>query len=318
MPAPIRPAPIRAVFMGNDAWSVPTLERLARDDDVDVVLVVTNPPRPAGRGSTLTPTPVADAARRLSLPLDETETTRDDRFVTQLHTLDPDVSVVVAYGDLLTRAALDAPRLGSVNLHFSLLPRWRGASPVQHAILEGDVVTGITVMRMDEGMDTGPVLAQHEEAIRPDDDAGSLGSRLAMVGADVVAGVLRRLADGSVTPTPQAGTATRAPKLGPADRIVDWTRPADAVVRRVRAFAPDPGANTTFRGSDVKLLRAEETEDDGDAAGTIVGVDREGVVVATGDGGVRLLEVAAAGRRRMPAADWARGVRDLIGDRFGT
>ena len=213
---------------------------------------------------------------------------------------------------------LDAPRLGSVNLHFSLLPRWRGASPVQHAILEGDAVTGITVMRMDEGMDTGPVLARREEAIRSDDDTGSLGARLARIGAETVAEVLPRLADGIVTPTPQAGTATRAPKLGPADRIVDWTRPADAVVRRVRAFAPDPGANTTFRGSDLKLLRAEATEHLDDTTGTIVGVDREGVVVATGDGGVRLLEVAAPGRRRMPAADWARGVRDLTGDRFGT
>ncbi len=213
---------------------------------------------------------------------------------------------------------VDAPRLGSVNLHFSLLPRWRGASPVQHAILEGDVVTGITVMRMDEGMDTGPVLARREEVIRSDDDAGSLGARLARIGAEAVADVLPLLADGTVTPTPQAGTATRAPKLGPADRIVDWTRPADAVVCRVRAFAPDPGANTTFRGTDLKLLRAEATRLDGGAAGTIVGVDREGVVVATGDGGVRLLEVAAPGRRRMPAADWSRGVRDLTGDRFGT
>ena len=312
------PAPIRAVFMGNDAWSVPTLERLAHDDAVDVVVVVTNPPRPAGRGSTLTPTPVADAARRLSLPLDETDTTRDGRFVAQLRTLEPDVSVVVAYGELLDGTVLDAPTLGSVNLHFSLLPRWRGASPVQHAILEGDAVTGITVIRMDEGMDTGPVLAQREEAIRSDDDTGSLGLRLAKIGAETVAKVLPRLADGTVKPTPQAGTATRAPKLGAADRVVDWTRPADAVVRRVRAFAPDPGANTTFRGSDLKLLRAEGTEHDDDTAGTIVGVDREGVVVATGNGGVRLLEVAAPGRRRMPAADWARGVRDLTGDRLGT
>jgi len=323
MPAPIRPAPIRrapieVVFLGNDAWSVPTLERLAHDDRIDVILVVTNPPRPAGRGSGLTATPVADAARRLSLPLDETETTRDDRFVARLRALDPDVSVVVAYGELLAGAVLDAPRLGSVNLHFSLLPRWRGASPVQHSILEGDAVTGITVMRMDEGMDTGPVLVRHEEAIRPDDDTGSLGARLARIGAEAVAEVLPRLADGTLMPTPQVGTATRAPKLGPADRLVDWTRPADVVVRRIRAFAPGPGASTTFRGGDLKLLRAEATEHEDDAAGTIVGVDRDGVVVATGDGGVRLLEVAAPGRRRMPAADWARGVRDLTGDRFGT
>jgi methionyl-tRNA formyltransferase len=189
---------------------------------------------------------------------------------------------------------------------------------VQHAILEGDAVTGITVMRMYEGMDTGPVLARREERIRSDDDTGSLGARLARIGAEAVADVLPGLADGSVTSTPQAGTVTRAPKLGPADRIVDWTRPADAVVRRVCAFAPDPGANTTFRGNDLKLLRAKATELDDDAAGKIVGVDREGVVVATGDGGVRLLEVAAPGRRRMAAADWARGVRDLTGDRFGT
>jgi methionyl-tRNA formyltransferase len=318
MPAPTGAALIRAVFLGNDAWSVPTLERLAHDDGVDVILVVTNPPRPAGRGSTLRPTPVAEAARGLSLPLDETETTRDDRFMAELRSLDPDVSVVVAYGELLTAAVLDAPRLGSVNLHFSLLPRWRGASPVQHAILEGDAVTGITVIRMDEGMDTGPVLTRREEAVRSDDDTGSLGARLARIGADAVVEMIPLLAAGAVTPMPQSGAATRAPKLGPGDRLVDWTRPADAVVRRVRAFAPDPGANTTFRGSDLKLLRAVATENDDDAAGTIVRVDGEGVIVATGEGGVRLLEVAASGRRRMPAADWARGVRDLTGDRFGT
>jgi methionyl-tRNA formyltransferase len=311
-------APVRAVFMGNDAWSVPTLERLARPHDVDVVLVVTNPPRPAGRGSKLTPTPVAEAARRLSLPLEETETTRDERFMAQLRALAPDVSVVVAYGELLTSDVLNVPLLGSVNLHFSLLPRWRGASPVQHAILAGDAVTGVTVIGMDEGMDTGPVLARREEAIRSDDDAGSLGARLATIGADSVAEVLLRMAIGDLTPTPQSGTATLAPKLGPADRAVDWTRPADAFVRRVRAFAPDPGASTTFRGSDLKLLRAEEAERREGEPGTIVHVDRGGVVAATGDGAVRLLEVAASGRRRMSAADWARGVRDLPGDRFGT
>jgi methionyl-tRNA formyltransferase len=312
------PAPVRAAFLGNDSWSVPTLERLARTEGVDVVLVVTNPSRPAGRGSKLTATPVADAARILGLPLAETETTRDDSFSARIRSLAPDVSVVVAYGELLSSDVLSAPRLGSVNLHFSLLPRWRGASPVQHAILAGDSVTGVTVIRMDEGLDTGPVLARREQAIRSDDDAGSLGARLAAIGADVVAEVLPALAEGRVTPVPQTGPVTFAPKLGPADRLLDWLQPADVLVRRVRAFGPEPGATTTLRGSDLKVLRADEAGAADAEPGTVIGVDREGVLVAAGTGAVRLLEVAAPGRRRMPAPDWARGVRDLAGDGFGS
>ena len=310
--------PVRAAFLGNDTWSVPTLERLARSEDVDVVLVVTNPPRPAGRGSKLTPTPVAGAARRLALPVEETETTRDEAFLDQLRSLAPDVSVVVAYGELLSTDVLSSPRLGSVNLHFSLLPRWRGASPVQHAILAGDPVTGVTVIRMDEGLDTGPVLARREEPIRSDDDAGSLGARLAGIGADVLAETLPGLAEGRVTPVPQGEPATFAPKLGPADRVIDWIQPADAVVRRVRAFAPDPGASTSLRGGDLKLFRADEAVPAKAPPGTVVDIDREGVIVAAGSGAVRLLEVAAPGRRRMSASDWARGVRDLVGERLGS
>ena len=170
---------VRVVFLGNDAWSVPTLESLARAEDVDVVLVVTNPPRPAGRGSKLTQTPVADA-----------ETTRDETFLARLRAVAPDVTVVVAYGELLSPDALRVAGLGSLNLHFSLLPRWRGASPVQHAILEGDPVTGVTVMLMDEGLDTGPVLARRPVAIHSDDDAGMLGRRLATFGAEMVIEVL--------------------------------------------------------------------------------------------------------------------------------
>ena len=309
---------VRAVFLGNDIWSIPALERLATAPDIDVTLVVTNPPRPAGRGSKLTATPVADAARRLALPLEEAETTRADGFIRRLRSLAPDVSVVVAYGELLSGDVLRAPRLGSVNLHFSLLPRWRGASPVQHTILAGDPVTGVTVIRMDEGLDTGPVLAMREHAIRPDDDAGSLGARLATAGGELLAEAVRGLAEGHANATPQSGNATFAPKLGPADRALEWMQPADALVRRVRAFAPEPGATTRFRGGDLKLLRAEEAGPAEASPGTVVAVDRSGVVVASGSGSVRLLEVAAPGRRRMPAPDWARGVRDLIGDRFGS
>lgn len=311
-------APVRAAFLGNDSWSVPTLVRLARTEGVDVVLVVTNPSRPAGRGSKLTATPVADAARTLGLPLAETETTRDEAFSARIHSLAPDVSVVVAYGELLSSDVLNAPRLGSVNLHFSLLPRWRGASPVQHSIIAGDSVTGVTVIRMDEGLDTGPVLARREQAMRSDDDAGSLGARLAAIGADVVAEVLPALAEARVTPVPQTGSVTFAPKLGLADRLLDWQQPAEVLVRRVRAFAPEPGATTSLRGNDLKVFRADEAGPADAEPGTVMDVDREGVLVATGTGAIRLLEVAAPGRRRMPAPDWARGVRNLAGERFGS
>ncbi len=312
-------AAVRATFLGNDPWSVPTLERLQQSPDVDVVLVVTNPPRPAGRGSNLTSTTVADAARRLGLQLEEIATTRDAAFPVRLASLAPDVSVVVAYGEILSVDVLNTPRLGSVNLHFSLLPRWRGASPVQHAILAGDVVTGVTVIQMDEGMDTGKVLARRAEPVRSDDDAGSLGARLASLGADLVAEVLPALATGEFAGDPQTGEATFAPKLGPGDRRIDWHQAAGVIVRRVRAFAPDPGATSTFRGADLKLLRAESVDAPSrDPAGTVLAVDRDGVVVACGDGSVRVLEVAASGRRRMPASDWARGARDLVGERLSS
>ena len=225
----------------------------------------------------------------------------------------------MAYGELLASDVLYAPLLGSVNLHFSLLPRWRGASPVQHAILEGDAVTGVTVIRMDEGMDTGPVLARREEAIRSDDDAGSLGARLAAIGADAVAEVLLRLSLEDVTPTPQAGTPTLAPKLGTSGsrRRLDATRRTPSYVAYGRS-RPTPGRTRRSEGmtSSCSVPRR--------ADGTTVHPARSSTSTEAGwwrrrvTGAVRLLEVAATGRRRMPAADWARGVRDLPGDRFGT
>lgn len=315
---------VRVVFLGNDVWSVPTLEVLAQAEDVDVVFVVTNPARPAGRGSKLTPTPVADVARRLELPLAETETTRDEGFLERLRAIAPDATVVVAYGELLSPDVLRVARLGSMNLHFSLLPRWRGASPVQHAILAGDPVTGVTVMLMDEGLDTGPVLARGAVPIRSDDDSGSLGERLAWIGAEMVIEVIHAFATGeTVIPSPQGGSSSPslgpsfAPKLEPADRVVDWRQPADAIVRRIRAFAPDPGATTTWKGQDFKLLRAEETGPREGDPGTVVEVDRDSVTIVAGSGTVRLLEVARAGRRRMSGGDWARGVRDVVGERLG-
>ena len=316
---------MRIAFLGNDRWSVPPLRTLADAPDTDVELVVTNPPRPAGRGSRLTPTAVADVARTLDLPLLEADRVRDGAAFDALDSLEPDAIVVVAYGEILTPDVLDIPRLGAVNVHFSLLPRWRGAAPVQRAILEGDAVTGVSVMLMDEGMDTGPLLGTLEAAIGPDEEAGSLGARLAELGSPLLVEMLRGLDGGSLEPRSQDHTAaTYAPKVLPEERTIEWTQPAAAIVRRIRAFAPEPGAVATFRGGRLKLVRARSRP----AGESFAGSDRPSVaeirvddadrpVVYAEGAGVELLEVAPAGRRRMSGEEWARGARILPGERLG-
>ena len=310
---------VRAAFLGNDAWSVAPLERMAEEPAIELAAVITNPPKPAGRGGRLMPTPVAEAARRMGARLVEASGVRSGAGWRALLAADADVLVVVAYGELLTHEVLALARFGGINLHFSLLPRWRGAAPVQHAILAGDELTGVTVMRMDEGLDTGPILGQMEEPIRPDDDAGALGSRLSNLGAGLLAGVLRMLPSGGVPERSQDDAlATWAPRLHPADRTIDWSQPADAIVRRVRALAPDPGASTSFRGETLKVLTAGADPGPLDAPpGTIVNAGVRGVLVATGSGAVWLLGVALSGRRRMSAAAWARGARFAEGERLG-
>lgn len=311
------PSATRVVFLGNDRWSVPSLARVVSATDLDVVSVVTNPPRSAGRGSRVRPTAVADAAEGLGVPIDEVESVREARTMDRLRALAPDLFLVVAYGELLTVDVLSLPRLGAVNLHFSLLPRWRGASPVQHALLNGDRSTGVTVMLIDQGLDTGPVLARVEEPVAPSDEAGSLGGRLAEIGAELLVESVREWIAGRLVPEPQRGTPTYAPKLMPVDRILDWTAHATEVVNRIRAFAPDPAATTAWRGATLNVLRAEAAEVFPGVPGEIVATEASGVLVQTGAGAVRLLEVVPAGRRRMPAADWARGARLSPGDRLG-
>jgi methionyl-tRNA formyltransferase len=268
---------------------------------VEVALVATREPRPAGRGSRPTPTAVAEAARRLGLPLLETATVREGDGFDELARAGADVLVVVAYGEILTRDVLDLA--SPVNLHFSLLPRWRGAAPVQRAILAGDRTTGVTTMLMDEGVDTGPILLQREEPILDTDDAGSLGMRLAGIGGEVLDETLSSLQ--VISPTPQDDSlATPAPKIAPEERWIDWAEPAAAVVRRVRALAPEPGASARFRGDVLKVLAARAVEGSGRPGSFLAGA-----VVAAGEGAVELVEVAPAGRRRMLAADWVRGAR---------
>ena len=306
---------VRVLFLGNDAWSVPTLESLVSAPDVDLASAITNPPRPAGRGSTLRPTAVAEAAVRLGVPVLEVDGVREGAGREAVDRLEPDAVVVVAYGELLTPEVLDVPRLGTVNLHFSLLPRWRGAAPVQRAILEGDEVTGVSVMLLDEGLDTGPVLDRAEAAVG-DDDAGTLGERLAAIGAPMVVEAMRRLEAGTAEPIAQDhAVATYAAKLAAEERTIDWRHPAASIARRVRAFAPTPGATTTFREAPLKVLRAEVRTANlvlaAERGAGVIGLDADGVpTVAAADGQpLALLEVSPSGRARMSGAEWARGAR---------
>jgi methionyl-tRNA formyltransferase len=264
---------------------------------------------------------VAEAARRLALPLAEVTTVKSSPGFDALTGAGADVLAVVAYGEILPQAMLDLPRLAPVNLHFSLLPELRGAAPVQWAILEGFSVTGVTTIRMDAGMDTGPILLQSEEAIDVEDDAGSLGGRLAVRGARLLVDTFDRLEAGALRPRPQdEAKATYAPKLKPEDRIIDWTQRAQLVVRRIRALAPEPGARTSLRGRAIKVLRARSAELP-DAvvgpAGSVVMRSRDGFAVAAGEGMVDLLEVAPEGRRRMLGSEFVRGYRPQVGEVLG-
>jgi methionyl-tRNA formyltransferase len=304
------------VFLGNDPWSVAPLERLVETDGVEIALVVTNPPRPAGRGARLRPTAVADAAHGLGVPLAEVGSTSDPEVVELLEATAPEVLVVVAYGELLRPSVLAAARFGALNVHLSLLPRWRGASPVQHAILAGDPVSGVTIMQIDDGLDTGPVLARAEVEIGPDEDAGTLGRRLSELGAELLAPTLIDLVEGRATSEPQVGEVTMAPKLDPSERRIAWERSPVDLVRRIRAFAPEPGASTTWRGMDFKVLRAVVIDAAAGLPGAIVSIEGDTVVVGAASGSVGLQEVAPAGRRHMTAGEWARGARPIPGETF--
>ena len=246
--------------------------------------------------------------------LHETETVKAGEGLAVLRSARPDVAVVVAYGEILTREVLTSAPLGVVNLHFSLLPRWRGAAPVQRAILAGDPTTGASTMRIDEGVDTGPVFLRRAEPILPEDDAGTLGARLAGTGSTLLVETIRRI--DVLEPLPQREDfATLAPKVTADERWIEWDEPAVAVVRRVRALAPEPGASARHDGRVLKVLRAEVAPGRGEP-GTIVEADKVGFVVAAGGGSVRPLEVAPEGRRRMSAAEFARGARLRRGDRL--
>jgi methionyl-tRNA formyltransferase len=313
---------MRVVFLGNAPWSVPSLEALAESPHRPA-LVLTRSARPAGRGSKPQRTHVAETAERLELPMIEVDTVKSGPGFEALVEAKPEVLVVVAYGEILPKTILDVPSVAPVNVHFSMLPELRGAAPVQRSILDGLARTGVTIIRMDEGVDTGPILRQAEERIRTEDDSGSLGERLARLGGSLLAKTLDRLERGGIEELTQDDSrATYAKKLTPEDRVIDWNEVADRVVRRVRALAPDPVAETLFRDRVLKVFRASRADpdqtlgDDFRPGEIIVGPDGE-LIVGTASWPVVLEEVQPEAKRRMTGMEFVRGYRPKDGEILG-
>jgi len=262
--------------------------------------------------------PVAQAADAAGIPVLQPPTPRDPAFLEQFAALGVDCAPVVAYGALVPPAALEVPVHGWVNLHFSLLPAWRGAAPVQHALMAGDEVTGACTFRLERGLDTGPVYGVVTEEVRPRDTAGDLLERLAQSGAGLLVATLDGIADGSLAPVPQpAEGVSLAPKVETADAAVDWSLPAHVVDRRVRGVTPAPGAWTTWRGDRLRLGPVEPLPTSLGLAPGELSVGSSGVLVGTGRGSVRLGQVQPAGKKLLPAPDWARGARPADGERVG-
>lgn len=317
---------MRVVFMGTPEFSVPTLKALVEAGH-EVVLAVSQPDRPAGRGLAARPTPVKKAALALGVPVAQFESLKELEFRKRIEEVEPDAIAVAAYGKILPKWLLDAPRFGCLNVHASLLPKYRGAAPIQRALMNGEKETGVTIMKMDEGMDTGDVLLVKKVAVGPDTTAGELSTELANAGAKAMAEALDLLARGEAKFSPQNhAAATYAPKIEKEEAEIDWAKPCAEIKNLVRALNPSPGAFTGIRGMRVKVFRVgEATPRDFEAAavgalepGTIAALDPDGNPITLCAGGVlSLLEVQPAGKRPMSGAEFVRGRYAAVGDRFG-
>jgi len=304
---------MRLVFAGTPEFAERALSALLAAGH-DIALVLSQPDRPAGRGMRLSESPVKRSALASGLAVFQPASLRDEAAQSRIREADADALIVVAYGLILPLPVLAAARGGAINIHASLLPRWRGAAPIQHALLAGDARTGISIMQMDAGLDTGPVLMQRELAIAPDDDAGSLHDRLADMGAGMI---VEALSGPALQPTPQPSEgASYAAKITRADAILDWNATAIELERRVRAMRPAPGAQTTHGGEPLKVWRAECVAGSG-IPGTVLNASHEALVVACKDGALSLVEVQRAGGRRLSATQFLRGAGVSAGDRLG-
>ena len=308
----------RVVFMGTPEFALPALDALHAEHQV--VLVVTQPDRRRGRGQKLAYPPVKEAALSKNLPLWQPPSLRGPEAIERLRMVRADVFVTAAIGYLIPPQVLAIPPFGCLNLHASLLPRWRGAAPISAAILHGDAETGVTLMLMDEGLDTGPILAQVRCPIQSDDTAATLTRRLARLGADLLIETLPRWLRAEITPRPQPGEGvTLAPRLKKADGRIDWRRSAVYIERMTRAYDPWPGAYTSFRGRTLKVLRARALPELGleESPGRVVALEGGDIGVVTGKGVLVLVEIQLAGKRAMPTSAFCCGYRDFVGSLLG-
>ncbi len=329
---------MRILFMGTPEFSVPTLECLYRAGH-EVIGVVTQPDKPRGRGGAVSFTPVKEKALELGLPVYQPKRVRAPEFLETVRKLAPEAIVVIAFGQILPQALLDIPRYGCINIHASLLPRYRGAAPIQWAVLNGEKESGITIMQMDAGLDTGDMLKKQTILLAPEETGGSLHDKLMMAGGPLLLETLKELEEGTATPVPQTGESCYASMLDKAMGDIDWSRDAAAIERLVRGLSPWPSAYTHWKGKTLKLWRVEavgeeepcapeagpqearaeeaesreavETAENG--PGTVISV-RDGILVQTGSGVLRILELQLEGKKRMDAAAFLRGAHMAAGD----
>jgi methionyl-tRNA formyltransferase len=306
---------VKIIFAGTPHFAAHALEALIREHEV--VAVLTQPDRPSGRGMQLTASPAKQLALQQGLPVLQPQTLKTEEIQKTLADLKADLMVVAAYGLILPKAVLQIPRLGCLNIHASLLPRWRGAAPIQRAILAGDAETGITIMQMDEGLDTGDMLLRKHCRIDGTDTAETLHDRLALLGAQAICEALQALATGKLSPQKQDGAqATYAAKLTKAEAALDWKLSAAELERAVRAYFPFPVAFSFHSGTAIKILKAAVKPGNGADPGTVVQVDKEGIQVACGDGLLSLLMLQKPGGKPLPAAQFLQGFPVKVGDRF--
>ena len=308
---------MRLLFMGTSPFALPALHKLAASPAHDILAVVTQPDRPSGRGGRLSTSPVKGAALAAGLPLLQPEKVRARDFAQTVRDMAPEVIVVAAFGQIIPQRVLDIPTLGCINVHGSLLPRWRGAAPMQYALMAGDAETGVTTMMMDAGLDTGDILLQAALPLTDIADLGELEPRLAEIGADLLMQTLDALARGDCPRIVQdEASVTLSPSLPPDSGRLDWERPALDLHNLVRGVTPKPGAYTAWQGKRLKVWRAEvvdAAESGAGAAGTIENVGAGGILVHTSKGALRLLEVQPESKGRMAADAWARGARAIAG-----